>query len=169
MQFSEEEIKKYGGLSARELTDRGICPTCFDRATGGAVFGDNSDKMIYQSQTIEVFLAGNPRAEGHTVIATVPHYQDLSEVPADLVSVLAEAAAHMMRNIREVYGCERVYLCSMCDGPANHCHLQLIPRYADEERGSANFVKPRKDYVHDQAKLNRLRALASDMLLSKHL
>ena len=85
-------------------------------------------------------------------------------MPDELAAVLAKASSRMMRVIREVYGCDRVYLCSMCDGPANHCHLQLIPRYAEEERGSANFVKPRRAYLHDQAKLDRLRALAQDLL-----
>lgn len=165
MQFSEQDIAAYRGLSAKELTDRGICPTCFDRASGGAVFGDNADKVIYRDQSIEVFLVGNPRAEGHTAIATVPHYQDLSEVPDRLNVLLIRAATRMMRIVREVYGCERVYLCTMCDGPANHCHLQLIPRYAWEERGSGNFVKPRKVYVPDRAKVDRMRELARDLLV----
>lgn len=165
MQFSEQEIERYRGLSAKELTDLGVCPTCFDRATGGAVFGDNSDKIIYRDQNVEVFLAGIPRAEGHTVISTAAHYRDLSEVPDDLANVLMLASTRLMRIIREVYGCERVYLCSMCDGPANHCHLQLIPRYAYEARGSTNFVKPRFAYRPDPDRVERLRALSRDLLV----
>mgnify|MGYP003299721288 CR=1 FL=1 len=46
-----------------------------------------------------------------------------------------------MNIIVEVFGCERVYLCTMSDGPMNHYHVQLIPRYSFEERGSKNFVK----------------------------
>ena len=42
----------------------------------------------------------------------------------------------MMCIIRKVYQLESVYLCTMCDGPMNHFHVQLIPRYDYEKRGS---------------------------------
>ena len=44
----------------------------------------------------------------------------------------------------------------------NHFHLQLIPRYANEQRGSKNFVKPRLEYKEDKAKINELRQLLKD-------
>ena len=47
----------------------------------------------------------------------------------------------------------------MSDGPMNHYHVQLIPRYSFEERGSKNFVKPRKEYVFDEQKLNKFSYL----------
>jgi len=64
-----------------------------------------------------------------------------------------------MAEIRHVYGAESVYLCTMCDGPMNHFHVQLIPRYGFEKRGSGNFVKPRKEYVEDREKIEKLREL----------
>ena len=39
----------------------------------------------------------------------------------------------------------------------NHFHVQLIPRYADEKRGSKNFVKPRQVYTEDKEKLQQMR------------
>ena len=48
-------------------------------------------------------------------------------------------ARQFMIIIRGVYQCQRVYLCSMCDGPMNHYHVQLIPRYSNEKRGSRNY------------------------------
>ena len=64
-----------------------------------------------------------------------------------------------MNVVKEVYDAESVYLCTMCDGPMNHFHLQLIPRYSYEKRGSTNFVKPRMDYVEDKEKLKKLREM----------
>ena len=61
--------------------------------------------------------------------------------------------------IKEVYKTESVYLCTMCDGPNNHFHVQLIPRYDYEERGSDNFVKPRQAYVEDIEKRDEIRRL----------
>ncbi len=48
-------------------------------------------------------------------------------------------------------------MCTMCDGPNNHYHIQLIPRYPDEKRGSKNFVKPRMAYVHDAEAIEEVR------------
>lgn len=74
------------GLSAAELTDRGICPTCYNRENGGCLFGDMSDNY----------------------------------------------------------------------------HVQLIPRYPHEERGSQNFVKPRGVYVPDPDRLAAVRRLIAE-------
>lgn len=157
--MNTEELLK---LSPGELTDMGICPTCFNRENGGALYGDNSDKMLYEDEDIECFFVGNPRADGHMCISTIQHYHDMSEAPDHINEKIIRFAKQFMLIIREVYGCERVYMCTMCDGPNNHYHIQLIPRYAYEKRGSKNFVKPRKEYAADCEKLARIRAAIHD-------
>jgi diadenosine tetraphosphate (Ap4A) HIT family hydrolase/ribosome-associated translation inhibitor RaiA len=164
-----EDIKKYGAvgieiclldrLTPALLVDRGICPTCFDKENGGVLYGDGEDKLIYKDDRVECFLAGNPRAEGHAIISSVKHYKDMSELPAELCAYVFCLAQRLMRGIKETYGCESVYLCTMCDGPMNHFHLQLIPRYSFEKRGSTNFVKPRSEYLCNSQKLEKLRKI----------
>lgn len=152
--MNQEELLK---LSPGELTDMGICPTCFNRENGGAIFGDNSDRLLYEDKDIECFFVGNPRAEGHMCISTMEHYHDMSEAPDDINEKIIRFAKRFMQILRDVYGCERVYLCTMCDGPNNHYHIQLIPRYAHEKRGSGNFVKPRKNYLFEREKFDAVR------------
>jgi hypothetical protein len=41
----------------------------------------------------------------------------------------------------------------------NHFHIQLIPRYGYEKRGSRNFVKERQAYIVDEEKISTLREL----------
>jgi hypothetical protein len=53
----------------------------------------------------------------------------------------------------------------MCDGPNNHYHIQLIPRYSHEKRGSGNFVKMRKAYEFDKNKFDAVRKLIKDYAL----
>ena len=84
------------------------------------------------------------------------------EIPDDLCREVFVFAKKAMNVIQEVYGAESVYLCTMCDGPMNHFHVQLIPRYTHEQRGSRNFVKERFAYVHDQDKILKMRELLSD-------
>ena len=149
-------------LTARQLTDRGICPTCYDREHNNCVFGDNSENILYENSLFECFLCGNPRADGHTIISSKKHYKDIMEAPESLAREMVGFARKVMIAIKQVYSCESVYLCTMCDGPMNHFHFQLIPRYAFEERGSRNFVKERKQFVRDGEKVNQLRALLKD-------
>lgn len=144
-------------LTPAMLTDRGICPTCYNREHGNVLYGDCLDKLLYENDLFECMLIGNPRAPGHTVIISKVHYKDMMEIPDDLCREIYVFAKKAMNVLKTVYGSESVYLCTMCDGPMNHFHVQLIPRYACEKRGSRNFVKERQRYVADPEKVAALR------------
>lgn len=146
-------------LTPAELVDNGICPTCYDRSNGHCLYGDPADKMLYENELFECSLIGAPRAPGHAVIISKAHYKDMMDIPDDLCAVVYLFAKKAMNAIKAVYGSESVYLCTMCDGPMNHFHVQLIPRYAYEKRGSKNFVKERKAYQEDREKIEKLREL----------
>ncbi len=104
-------------------------------------------------------LIPNPRAPGHAIISSKAHYKDMMELPDGLCTEVFLFAKKTMNAIKKVYGAESVYLCTMCDGPMNHFHIQMIPRYAYEKRGSRNFIKERSAYVEDPEKLAQLRVL----------
>ena len=146
-------------LAPADLVDMGICPTCYDREHGRCLYGDPKERMLYENDQFECLLISNPRAPGHAIISTKAHYKDTMELPDDLCREIYSFARRVMIALKEVYGAESVYLCSMCDGPMNHFHVQMIPRYANERRGSKNFVKERGSYVEDREKLLRLREL----------
>ena len=148
-----------GKLSASILTDLGICPTCYDKKNNFCIYGNNSDKLLYENNDFECYLCGNPRSIGHTIISSKKHYKNMLEIPDDLCSEIFIFAKKAMNIIKEVYCAESVYLCTMCDGPINHFHIQLIPRYSFEKRGSSNFVKPRLQYKEDLSKVNEIRKL----------
>lgn len=159
--LSKEEIIdliKKGEVSAGDLTDAGICPTCFNKENGNVLYGDNEDKVLFEDEDFECFLVGNPRAQGHTAISTKKHFKDMLEADEKTVEKITLLSHKAMRALKEVYGAESVYLCTMCDGPMNHFHVQLIPRYEYEKRGSKNFVKPRQEYVEDKEKIEAMRS-----------
>jgi len=163
--YSDQEIIdliKDNKVSAADLTDSKICPTCFDKKYNNILYGDNKNKMIYEDSDIECFLVGNPRASGHVAISTKKHYKDMLEIDDEICQKVFIFSKKVMCVLKEVYNSESVYLCTMCDGPMNHFHVQLIPRYSFEKRGSKNFVKPRQGYIHDKAKLKLLREKISE-------
>ena len=151
-------------LTPAMLIDSGICPTCYDKENNNVLYGDNTNKMLYENNLFECFLVGNPRAEGHAIISSKKHYKDMMEIPDDLCREVFTFAKKAMNVIKEVYKSESVYLCTMCDGPMNHFHVQLIPRYSSEKRGSKNFVKERKEYIEDIDKINKIRKILKEDL-----
>ena len=157
--MKEEELIK---LTPKELTDMGVCPTCLDRKYHGAIYGDDSKLLVYRDADIECLFIGNPRADGHMIISTEKHYHDMSEAPDYINEKIIRFAKQLMIIIKKVFGCERVYLCTMSDGPMNHYHMQLIPRYGYEERGSKNFVKPRKEYTYNEDKFLQVKKLINE-------
>lgn len=151
-------------LTSAKLTDMGICPTCYDKEHNNILYGDIKDKMLYENDSLECFLCGNPRSVGHTIISSKRHYKDMMEIPDDLCKEIFIFAKKMMNILKKVYKSESVYLCTMCDGPMNHFHIQLILRYKNELRGSKNFVKDRTNYIHNQEIVDRLRNKISEEL-----
>ena len=144
-------------ITNKELTDRGICPTCYDREHNHIVYGDNKNQMLYEDKEIECLISNNPRARGHTIKTKKKHYKDMLELPDELCKNIYTFAKKVMSVLKEVYQAESIYLCTMCDGPMNHFHVQLIPRYKEEKRGSKNFVKPRKEYIEEPEKIKEIR------------
>ena len=158
--YSTEEIIKLikeNKISVADIVDSGICPTCFNKENNNILYGNNIDKIIYEDNQFECFLVGNPRANGHTAISTKIHYKDMMEINDDVCKDIFILAKKIMKSLKDVYNAESVYLCTMCDGPMNHFHIQLIPRYSFEKRGSKNFVKTRFEYVEDFEKIEQLR------------
>lgn len=162
--MNDEELLK---LSPGELTDLGICPTCFNREHGGSLYGDDSKTLIYKDEDIECFFATNPRSTGHMIISTIEHYHDMSEAPDYINEKIIDFSKQFMIIIKKIYGCERVYMCTMCDGLNNHYHIQLIPRYSFEKRGSKNFVKARKEYIFEEDKFNVVKEKIHQFVCNK--
>lgn len=146
-------------LTPAMLVDAGICPTCYNREHGNCLYGDNSDKLLFENELFECMLVGNPRAPGHTTIISKAHYKDMLAIPDDLCAEVYLFAKKTMNALKSVYDSASVYLCTMCDGPMNHFHVHLIPRYSYEKRGSRNFVKERQAYTPDPEKVEALRCL----------
>ncbi len=159
-QLSNDEVIdliKSGNIKVADIVDSGICPTCFDKNNNHILYGNNEDKMIFENEKFECFLVGNPRAEGHTAISTKKHFRDMMEIDDVTCKEIFILAKKIMNVLKEIYNAESIYLCTMCDGPMNHFHIQLIPRYSFEKRGSKNFVKPRFEYKEDKEKIKELR------------
>ena len=142
--------------TVQSLQEKGLCPTCYNRGHGG-VYPDNADRMLYEDDLLECFFEARPRAAGHTIILLKEHYHDMSQLPDEACAAVYIFAKKAMNALKKVLGVERVYLCTMCDGPVNHFHLQLIPRHPNTPIGSKNFVKARMIYAANPKYIDAIR------------
>lgn len=129
------------GRRVSTLRDQGHCPTCYDLETG-ELFG-NGDRLIFEDAHFKVVLERYPRMPGHIIIIYKPHREDVSELDEDEAALVMMMCLRVIKAIKTSLGAEKVYLNTMCDGPRNHLHLQLFPRYKGEAIGSRRFVLPR--------------------------
>ena len=125
------------------LKKAGICPTCKNFKTGG-IYPSIGDQVFYEDDLVICFLETYPRNPGHTIVLVKPHYEDISELPVLIATKVFKTIHAAINTLKSVLGAEKLYLCTMCDGPKNHLHFQLIPRLTgDNIQGSYLFVKDR--------------------------
>lgn len=130
------------GERAAALQDAGTCYQCADLASGGDILGDQD--VIVDHDDVKAVLALDPRVPGHTIVVWKRHAHDFTELDDEETARLFTICRDVARAIRSaITGVERVYQVTMCDGPVNHLHLQLIPRYAGTPIGSKRLVDKR--------------------------
>lgn len=128
---------------ARRLADDGHCPTCWDFEHGG-VYPHAHDRRFYDTDLLTCLLDAYPRSLGHTIVLIKPHFEDLSRLPEHLHACVYQIIHITIQALKDVTGAPKIYLCTMCDGPRNHLHYQLIPRLTDDDvTGSRVFVRQR--------------------------
>lgn len=141
------------------LRRQGICATCHDLATGEP-YGNRF--VLYEDDLFRVTLEPYPRAHGHTIVVYKPHRADFTELAEEEAGRVFQMCVRVANAIKRGLGAEKVYLNTMCDGPLNHLHLQLFPRYAGDPTGSWRFVAERRPLTDGEEIARHLRsALAS--------
>ena len=105
-------------------------------------------------------LSFDPRSPGHTIVVWNIHVQDFTELDDSETAAIALLCRDVARAIKVALdGVERVYQVTMCDGPLNHLHFQLIPRYAGAEIGSSRLVDVRRPLLDGAAIARAIRVV----------
>ena len=161
-QYTDEQIVRLiteEFIRDTDLIDSGICPVCFNQKHNQILYGNAEEMLLYEDDDYQCLYVDKPRSNGHIMIVSKKHFKDMSELDDETCEKIFLFAKKAMNCIKEVYECESVYLCTMCDGPMNHFHIQLIPRYKNEVYGSKNFTKVRRPYKEDRIKKEQMRKL----------
>ena len=93
----------------------------------------SSELVVYRSRGAVGFVAREPEAFGHTVLAPAAHHADLIDAPAHVVADLMAALQRVARHYRQSVGAEGVNVLHASGGSAQqsvaHLHVHLIPRF----------------------------------------
>ena len=97
---------------------------------------------IYEDDIVKVFLDVNPSHNGHTLIVSKKHYQDLFDIDTETLNHILKIAKEIAVLLKERLNYDGISLCENngYGQEVKHFHLHLIPKYKDEEKLSIEEV-----------------------------
>jgi histidine triad (HIT) family protein len=100
------------------------------------VRGDAPCQRVAEDEHTLSFLDLFPVAEGHTLVITKEHYENVFETPADTLAAVARASVPVAAAIRRALGPDGLGVFQLNGAAAGqtvfHYHMHLIPRNQGE-------------------------------------
>jgi histidine triad (HIT) family protein len=117
-----------------------ICPFCYLAKGVDDVSQDSKQAdIVYQNKDVTAFVSASwwPNNPGHVIIIPNNHYENLYDIPDDVLAnihIFSKKIAHAMK---ATYKCEGVSIRQHNEPAGNqdtwHYHLQVFPRYEGDE------------------------------------
>jgi histidine triad (HIT) family protein len=106
--------------------------------------GERPAHTIFEGEGAVAFLDIFPCTPGHTLVIPREHYATLSEVPAEEVGRLFQAAAVVATKVQAAMGAAGFNLGinngKVAGQEVFHAHIHIIPRYQGDGGGSMKSV-----------------------------
>lgn len=95
--------------------------------------------VVFEDEVILAFMDIGPLAEGHLLVIPKPHFENVSDLPADLMAAVAAHFPRLGRALKAVTGATGFNILAN-EGKAagqevGHVHFHLIPRAAEDGLG----------------------------------
>lgn len=97
--------------------------------------GSIPSKKIYEDEVVMVIMDVNPRSNGHCLVIPKSHYQDLFDIPDDVLMHIMKVGRDIAKMLIEKLNCDGVTLeeNNGISQDVKHFHLHIIPRYKDNK------------------------------------
>lgn len=106
---------------------------CIFCKLANGVFPTNS---IYEDEDFNVILDASPATKGHALILPKEHYDNVYEMPDDLLEKTIKLAKKIIQKETDVLGCDGYNIVQNNGEAAGqtvfHFHMHLIPRYKEK-------------------------------------
>lgn len=101
--------------------------------------GEIPSKKIYEDEKVIAILDINPVTEGHTLVIPKEHYEDIYDIPAEILSNVTIVTKELATKYKYILGNEGTSLLQSNGKDAGqevfHFHMHLIPRYSGIRSG----------------------------------
>lgn len=127
------------------------CPFCRVVAdeTGEGMLTTRAD-VVYRDETVTAFIAAAwwPANAGHVLVIPNDHYENVYDIPDDVLAAVQVAGKRIALALKAAYGCDGTSFRQHNEPDGNqdvwHYHLHVFPRYAGDDLylGRKRFTGP---------------------------
>lgn len=104
--------------------------------------------VVYEDETVMAFLDTSPLNEGHTLIIPKEHYENIFEIPAELLAYLHIVSKRIAIAVRKATRADGISIFQQngkaADQEILHLHIHVVPRYEGQRMGRF-LEKPKAD------------------------
>lgn len=121
-------------------------------------------QIIYEDELVVAFFDNQPVHPGHTLVVPKTAYENIFDLPADLLAHIARVGQRVALAVRDSTQADGVNV-YMNNGAAAgqevwHAHLHVVPRFTNDQR----YTAPIRATDVNEAAVNELAATLTEKL-----
>lgn len=98
--------------------------------------GEFPTNTVYEDDNYRVILDNGPATKGHALVLPKQHYENLFDIPEDVLAGAVVVGKKVAKTLKEKLGCDGLNLVQNNGEAAGqtvmHFHLHVIPRYNND-------------------------------------
>ncbi len=102
----------------------------------GIASGKSAAYVVHEDEEVIAFLDSNPVSRGHTLIISRKHYDNILDIPEEMVMKVAARSKELASLYRSRLGADGFNTMQSSGKEAGqsvmHYHMHLVPRYKDD-------------------------------------
>ncbi len=110
--------------------------------------GKDHGYIVYEDDNVVAFLDKFPITPGHTLVVPRSHYENLLEIPSEVLSHFCERVKIIAIGVKNALGADGIRILTNIGRSAGqvvfHSHFHIVPMWSSDPNISMNFV-PRKE------------------------
>lgn len=95
--------------------------------------------IIYEDETALAFLDNRPLSEGHTLVIPREHYQDIFEIPEEVLCQVHQVSRRIAIALEKAFKVDGISIFQQNGRAANqdifHLHVHVVPRWEGQKLG----------------------------------
>ena len=112
--------------------------------------------LLYEDETVIAFLDIRPLNEGHSLVIPKEHYENIFDIPQELISYIHGVAKHVALAVEKATDANGISIIQQNGKAAGqeifHLHVHVIPRYKGQKLPSFSEIsEARREKLNETA------------------